>query len=551
MASVLSTAAQSVAAFRVALGNADLRRVELAFVGFNVAEYGTWIAIMVFAYGVGGATAAGIIGVVQLVPAALFAPAASYLGDRYPRNRVLVAGYLAQALCMSLTGAAMIRGAPPVLIYALAASAATSVTLTRPVQGALLPSLAHSPSELVAANVAGSWVEGLGLFAGPLATGLLLAVSTPGAVFLIMGGVTFSSALLVAGVTTAGKYAADDHYSGPGAVFREVWGGYRTAMKEPGPRLLISLMGANFVLVGAIDVLLVVLSIQLLGLGSPGVGYLTAAFGLGGLAGAAGATVLTARRHLVPVLFIAAVAWAAGLAVVGLIPSRTVAPLLIIVAGTGRPLIDVVGRILLQRVVSDQVLSRVFGVLEGLSMAAQALGAILVPALVSLLNARLAFVVFGALPPLVTLALWRGLKRIDSLHVVAEDRLPLLRSVSIFAPLSTPVQLQLASRLIPVTAAPNSVVIREGDRGDRFYIVRKGRVSVSIGGTPVRTLGPGDFFGEIALLHNIPRTARVTADADTSLFALDREDFLEVLTGHAQSAEAAHAVSRARLGKSV
>jgi MFS family permease len=308
-------------------------------------------------------------------------------------------------------------------------------------------------------------------------------------------------------------------------------------------------MGANFLLVGAMDVLLVVLSIRLLKLGSPGVGYLTAAFGMGALVGAIVATVLTGRRHLAPVLLTGTLAWAAGLALIGAMPSRAAALLLIVVAGTGKPLIDVVGRILLQRVVANRVLSRVFGVLEGLSMAAQALGMLLVPLLVSLLSAQGAFVVFGAVLPLLTLVLWRGLQRIDATHIAAEERLPLLRSLAIFAPLSASIQLRLAARLVPVTVAAGSVIVREGDRGDRFYIILTGQVSVSIGENQVAALGQHDFFGEIALLHNIPRTASVTAQSETSLYALDRDDFLEALTGHTQSMDAARAVSRARLGE--
>lgn len=551
MGAAVWSLAQSIDVFRAAFANVDLRRVQLAFIGFNVAEYGTWIAVMVFAYGVGGTTASGIIGAVQLIPAALFAPFASILGDRYPRNRVLVAGYLAQAISMSLAGVAMMYGVNLIVIYALAAVTATSVTLTRPVQGALLPSLVRSPAELVAANVAGSWVEGLSLFVGPLATGLLLAVSTPGVTFLVMGGVVLSSALLTAGVTEPEVDASHSSSSQGGAFVQELTGGIAIIATEQRPRLVVLLMAANFLLIGAIDVLLVVLAIRLLGLGSPGVGYLNAAFGLGGLVAAIGATTLAVRRHLAPVLLGAGFAWAVGLALVGVLPSRATAPLLIVVAGAGKPLIDVVGRILLQRVVADQLLSRVFGGLEGLSMAAQAVGMVLVPILVSLINPSLTFIAFGAFLPLLTLGVWRGLTQIDAIHIVAEDRFPLLRSLPIFAPLPASTLLRLAGQLTPVSVPSGTVIIREGETGDRFYIIRDGTVSVSVRETPVGTLAEHGFFGEIALIRDIPRTATVTADTNTSLFALERKQFLEAVTGHARSMEAAQAASRARLGEDV
>jgi MFS family permease len=171
---------EAVRAFRAVFGNPDLRRVELAFAGFNAAELGTWIAVLVFAYEAGGAAAAGAIGVVQLIPATIFAPVASLLGDRYRRERVLLAGYLIEALAMGLTAAALLVEAPNLVVYALAALTATTVTLTRPAQGSLLPSLARTPEELTAANAAAGWIESLSWFGGPAVTGVLLGHHTVG-----------------------------------------------------------------------------------------------------------------------------------------------------------------------------------------------------------------------------------------------------------------------------------------------------------------------------------------------------------------------------------
>ena len=188
MRAVLSNLAQSARVFRAVFGNPDLRRVELAFVGFNAAEWGAWVAILVVAYEAGGVAAAGAIGVVQLVPAAIFAPFASLLGDRYRRELVLLVGYVVQALTMGVTAAALLVGAPLLVIYALAVLVATSNTMTRPAQGALLPSLARTPEELTAANVAAGWIESLSMFGGSALAGVLLAVSGPGVVFAAMSG---------------------------------------------------------------------------------------------------------------------------------------------------------------------------------------------------------------------------------------------------------------------------------------------------------------------------------------------------------------------------
>jgi MFS family permease len=166
---------------RTVSGNPGLLRVELAFVGFNVAEWATWVSILAFAYQVGGAPATGLVAVVQLVPAALVAPLASIAGDRYRRERVLLGGYLAQAASMAATAAALLAGAPVPLVYGLAALAATSVTITRPAQGALLPTLARTPDELTAANVASSWTESVSVLGGPALAALLLRAGGPGA----------------------------------------------------------------------------------------------------------------------------------------------------------------------------------------------------------------------------------------------------------------------------------------------------------------------------------------------------------------------------------
>jgi len=331
-----------------------------------------------------------------------------------------------------------------------------------------------------------------------------------------------------------------------GSALGDLLGGFRVLVRESHPRLVVLLMGASFVMEGALDVMLVVLAFKMLGIGSGGVGFLNSAVGIGGLLGAALATLLVARR-LTPPLLAGAASWGLALVAIGLFPTRVLAPVFLGVAGAGRPLIDVAGLTLLQRVVPDRVLSRVFGVLEGLRMAGLALGLTAAPILFALLGQRATFVVAGAFLPVVFLLAWRSLAGIDASVAVPEARLALLRSLSIFAPLPAPSLERVASHLIPTEAPSGTEIVRQGDPGDRFYVIESGRVTVSKNGRQVATLERGDFFGEIALLREIPRTATVAASTDTLLYALERDDFLEAVTGHPQSAEAADAVTRARL----
>jgi len=131
--------------------------------------------------------------------------------------------------------------------------------------------------------------------------------------------------------------------------------------------------------------------------------------------------------------------------------------------------------------------------------------------------------------------------------MVPRDALDLLRGLPLFRPLPGPILEELASKLLVVSSSPGEQVIREGDAGDRFYVIGSGEVDVSAEGRPMATLGPGDYFGEIALLRDLPRTATVRAKSEARLYALERDEFLSAVTGHPESAEAADAVVASRL----
>ena len=127
--------------------------------------------------------------------------------------------------------------------------------------------------------------------------------------------------------------------------------------------------------------------------------------------------------------------------------------------------------------------------------------------------------------------------------MLAPSGLALVRGVPMLAALPPPVQERLAHVLVPVTVPAGEIVVREGETGDRFWIIEEGQALVSIDGQPVRQLGPGDSFGEIALLRDVPRTATVQAgDEDLVLRGLDRDEFLPAVTGHGEAHEVADAV---------
>ena len=518
--------ARSIAVLGRVLRNRRLRRAELAFAGFAMSEYGVWTAILVYAYTRGGTTAAGLIAVVQLAPAAVVAPLAAAVTDRRGGAFALALGYALQAVTMGATGALMLVNAAPVLVYALAVLAACAVTLTRPAQASLQASLVDRPDELTAATAVSGWVECASALAGPAFAGILIAIDGPGLVFTVFAAVVGCSLLLVSGLdpTPPAEEAGEEDASADDGVLA----GLRVLRREAPSRALVLVIAAEHLAIGALDVLVVVLAISSLGLGAPAAGYLNAAFGLGATLGALVALGLIGARSIARPLIGAAIAWGLAFAVLGLARSTLAAFVLLPVAGLCQAVVDTGGRSLLVRVTPHAVLGRVFGVLEGLAMASLAVGSLLVPILVTLGGVRLALVgVAAVLVAAVTLPAVT-LRTVDR-AVPRPDAIRLLRGHVLFSSLPAPVLEGLARDLEIDPVRTGRVVIAEGDVGDRFYLVADGSFEVTIAGDHLGTLADGDGFGEIALLRDVLRTATVTARTDGLLYGLERQPFLDAL----------------------
>ncbi|HEY4824142.1 MAG TPA: cyclic nucleotide-binding domain-containing protein [Solirubrobacteraceae bacterium] len=504
-------------------GNRRLRRAELAFVGFSLSEYAVWTAILVYAYERGGTTAAGLIAVVQLVPAAIIAPFAAGVTDRRGGGYALVLGYVLQALSMGATAVAMLVDGPALVVYAFAIVAASAVTLSRPAQATLISSLAEHPDELTGAAAVSGWIEAISALAGPALAGIALAIDGPGVVFAASAVAMAVAALEVAPLRSDRGRGDDEQES----LEEGVLAGIRALRSQRQARALVTLIGAEHLAIGALDVLVVVLAISVLGLGSPGAGYLNAAFGVGAVfGGLAGVTLATSRRVGLP-LVAAALVWGATFIGLSAVKSPAAAFVLLPLAGLCQAVLDTGGRALLVSVTPHELLARVFGVLEGVLMASLAVGSLLVPVLVAIGGVTAALIgvavilIASALLPIAGL---RGLNTVAPAAAMAS-----VRRNPLFAALPAPVLEALAREVSPVTAAAGERLIVQGDDGDRFYLIVNGEFDVDIDGRFVRTLLPGEGFGEIALLREVPRTANVTARTDGLLYALEREPFIDAL----------------------
>jgi len=536
----------SAAAFRDVVQNESLRRLEFAWAAAIVGHWAYLVAISVYAYGIGGDAAVGLILLLCLVPAGLIAPFAGLLGDRYRRERVLLAVNLTRSVLIGAVAACVFLDVEPVVVYALAVAAAIATTPFRPAQAALTPSLARSPRELTAANAVASTIESLAAFIGPALGGLLLGVASIETVFVVTAGLVVVSAFFVVRIRTPESQRAREVQAE--TIASEVLKGFRTIALQPSLRVLIGLFTAQTFVAGAVQVYIVVVAIELLDLGNAGVGFLNSAVGVGALVGGVLALSLTGARRLSPAFMLGVVLWGAPLIVLGIWPEAGIALILLAILGIGNSLVDVAAFTLVQRAVPDEVLARVFGVILMLWMGSFGIGAIVAPVLIDWLGLEGALIATGASLPALVLLLGRRVARIDAAAVAPDaDELRILASVPIFAPLPGTTLEHLAGRLVPLRLEPGTVIVRKGDAGDRFYIVAEGTVDISEDGKKISELEIGGYFGEIALMRDVPRTATVIARTPVVLYALDREDFLAAVTGHPQSAEAAETVVSARL----
>jgi predicted MFS family arabinose efflux permease len=519
--------------------NSNLRRAQLSFLGAWTAEWAFTVALGIVAYRDGGATAVGLVGLLRMAPSAVFAPLLAPLADRGRRERTLVLVSTVRGVATAAAGIIVAIDGPVFIVYILAALSTIAATLFRPAHSALLPSLCRTGHELASANVVRGMLDSIATLVGPLLAAVILRFTNVAVVF----GVAAAASLAAAALLLRLRYDAPPRPAAPSGahLMTDVAEGVRAIVGNRDLALFTGLGMAQTFTRGALTVFTVVVALDLLRTGEPGVGTLTGAIGAGAVIGSLIASMLVGSRRLAQWFGVGVALWGLPIALIPIFPRQATALTLLACVGIGNALVDVGLFTLMARLAPDQVLARVFGLFESLISLAVGLGALIASLLIELTSVSAALIIVGALCPSLVLVAWRRLRHLDRYIGELDKEINLLHGVHMLQPLPLPAIEHLARGLELVHVRAGQAVFRQGDPADRFYVIESGTADVIGDGHLVTTLGPGEGFGEIALLRRVPRTATVRAATDLDLQALTCDRFLPVVTGFPPSSREAGA----------
>jgi MFS family permease len=526
------------------------------------ADAALLVVTFVTVFNQGGVVAVGILGAIRMVPAVAAGMLAGWLLERVPGDRLLVGLGLVRAAAAAGTAIVIATAAGPggsgsatatlLLLSLLSAVAAAAAAPIRPTDVTLMPAIARSPDELVAANTLWSTGEGIGAFLGPFVAGALMAVNLHPVAAAVASIAFLATSLIQLGLrfenvadASAGRHA--------GGRLR-LLDGFRAVR---GSRLLSWTMIGAFCQVitrGLLNALVVVAAIELLAMGQSGPGLLSAALGIGGLIGAMTAMSSSRPERLVRASLGALVFWGAPLVVVGLLPVPPIALAAMVVIGVANATYDVALFTILQRSSTNEMRAPVLSVLETVIGLGAVTGSLLAPVLVTTFGARGGLIVSGLFLPTIAVVIALRVGHVDRIAVVNEPTVQLLRQVPSFAALPMTAVERLADGLVPFSAAAGTYLMTQGEPGDRFVVIESGSVDIFVDGEKIDTQGPGAGLGEIALLRHGPRTATVVASTDVTGYGVGAPTFLAAVAGPSAAAvtermarahlERAHSVER-------
>lgn len=520
--------------------NAELVRYVASHLLAVVAEWAVFIALLVYVNDRHGAKAMGVAAIAMLVPYVVASPFAGRLAERCRPSRVRLAGLAGQTIGYGVAAITAYQEAPTWTTISGAIVALASVTTLRPAGAVLLPALVHSSRQLTTANLWVGHTESASVLIGPIVTTALLAVD--GARFALAGCAFIAAASLV--TATIGATVDPPAGSGGTSVVRHALGALRTILARPGGSGVLAVAVGQYVLVGALDLVLVVTAVDVLEMGDTGVGVLNTAFGIGAAASTVVAAILVRQRRLAPFLIVALGLLAAMSALLGAHIALLTALISLPILGASRSILDLLSRMLLQRSAPPSELGAVFALVEvgsGLGLIA---GSLLAQTLIAASGPSAALLGVAAIFAVTLATVGRALRTADAGADVPVVEMSLLRLDPVLSPLPA-IELESIARTATVVGVRSGeVVIHQGDPGDTYFVVASGAFDVSMDGCHVRTARRGGSFGEVALLADVARTATVTAVEDGELLAIDRVPFLLAVTGHDSSQQAAWGVVR-------
>lgn len=507
-----------------------------------VAETSALVALLVIAFDVGGPGLVGAFAALRAAPALIAGPVLIGRSDRGRRERWLVAVLTCR---VALLAAAAVSLALDGAIAALVLGGLASVLFTthRPMNAALLPYLTRTPEQLTASNAAIAFMEGAGTLLGPALAGALLLSASPTAVLVASALLMAGAAVMALGISAVARSGS---YSAPLTL--------RTAVSDLGegfavlrrPAFILALSAAQTFARGVLLVAVTVLALDLFELGDPGVGWLSAMLGVGGLVGSLLAGALITSTRLARGFASGVALWGLPMLVLGLATTPAVGFLAFAVIGLGNAAVDIGVFTLVARLVPPALIGRAFAAFEVTIIASVTAGAWFAGVVVPVVGVRPMLVVVGVALVLGAVAFARATARVDE-ALVPGEHVETLRACRPLAGLPTISVDHLACVAHDRHYAAGAVVMRQGETGDSFHVVVDGSADVLVDGEQVARLRPGDGFGEIALLRDVPRTATVVAQAPLHTVAVDRASFQTFVAGHPSSATAVGSLADARL----
>ena len=454
---------QAIAAFEQTVRAPNLLRAQLSFGAEFTSYWVVTVALGILAFDHGGAAAVGIVGLIRLLPAALLAPPASVVVDRYRRDHVLVG--LGLVRVATLGGTAVVVGLwSPVPAYVLAAIAMLAHTLYRPADSALLPSLCTTAPQLTSANVVRGLLDSVSALLGPVLVGILVGPIGIDGVFAVCALIaTWSTWLMWRVDYEAPPRVAEAE---PVRPVREVAEGLEIIGREPDIRLITVLGSLQTFTRGCFTVFAVVVALQLLGLHASGVGVLTAGFGAGAILGSFAASMLVGSPGLGRWFAVGVAGWRIPFVVMAAVSNVAFALVLLGVVGLANAVIDVAGFTLLQWLTPDEVMGRVFTGFESILTLGAALGSIGASGLIAVFGTRGALVAVGLVAPVGALVALPHLRRIDSHLQVRGEVVALLQRVAMLAPLPLATICRLGAEATNERVPSDTTVVQEGATGD-------------------------------------------------------------------------------------